>query len=275
MPSPWRAFENDLLGRIATTSCLRGAGVGKTFSPYLELQSRLTPPEDVQKTQAITAEQVFDRLVEISGKLEAIAAQEASHVEGDPEAIANDLKQDIETLRQLQAIDPKGNESLRSIFEETIDTGDKLRRGFVAVAYGILKPHEEKYEALNAWIEENYGDKVVLSNAVKSMLKNPKAGKYRDVNLIYAAVELLATHYYQMKVSSGDAVKYHQTMFNTHIEKLHLEDEPSLSSRSRKDKRLQKDYMVRVDNQDHELDRHLKRGGSPTPPKSCALLYMG
>jgi hypothetical protein len=271
--SPWRAFENDLLRRLASTTCLHGAGLAKKFSPFLELQAKLISPAVSPKTQAIGAEDVFNSLVVISEKLEAISAQEAGQVDHDPEAIANDLKRYIDDLRKLQAVDPIRDVGLQSIFEETIATGDKLRRGFVAAAYGILTPYQEKYDALNAWVEENYGDQVVLSSAVKSMLKNPKAGKYRDVNLIYAAVETLATNYYKMKVSVGQEAEFYRARFESHLARLHLEDDPSLSPLSFKNRLLRDDYTVKVDGEKHILGRHLKRGGSADPTEIVRVYY--
>jgi hypothetical protein len=265
----WAGFEKTIIRRIIGTTYQKTRGQIPTGSIFLIAQAKLAPPVDIEAAKAIAAEQSLNALIEVSERFDEIESAKSLGAALDNIGTAQMLKRDIETLRRLQAIEPTGE--LNEIFIETIQQGAKLRAGFMATAYGITKPYEEKYETMTAWIEEHYSDRLVLSEKTKSVLKDPKRAKYHDVNMIYAAVELLATHYRDMKTGNGRGAEFHRARFEDRLKKLRLEDTPSLTVTSRT--RFAEEYRVTVEGETFELDRHIKRGNSPDPTESVRIYY--
>jgi hypothetical protein len=150
---------------------------------------------------------------------------------------------------------------------------DKMRHAFTASAYGITKPYEEKYQAIAGWVEEHYADKVVLPSSLASALRNPKPENYyRDVNLVYAAVELLATHYYSSRVSEAERAQFHLRIYMDRLKELGLEDTRSLVGKL-SSKAVIQGHTVSLGSDKIYLERHLGRGVSLNSHDALRLYY--
>lgn len=263
----WKGFIQHLNSRIGKVSCKNHLTPSPVFTQAHNKIKAALPDEDY----AVTIDETLNKLVKIAGHLNKIEAAKVQGAEQDSEELGKELKSYIAELQKLQTTDRDGE--LAGEFEENMDKAKKLRKHFVATSYGITKPYEEKYEALSAWVDEHYGDQVVLSNAVESAFSNPKVRKYGDVNLVYAVVELLATHYHHMKTTTGKAHQYHQGMFKERLKELHVEETATFSSEI-SEEGLRKDYTVTVEGKKHLLDRHVKRGGPNRDPEEHLRLYF-
>ena len=263
----WKGFIQYLNSRLGKVSCKNGSKPPPIFTQAQGKVKASLPDTD----PAESAEEALEKLIDIAGHLNKIEAAKAQGAEQNAEDLGKELKAYIADLQKLQLSDRSGE--LTSEFRENLDKAQKLRKHFVATNYGITKPYEEKYEALSAWVDEHYGNNIVLTHAVKNAFSDPKTRKYGDVNLVYAVVELLATHYHNMKTTTGKAHQYHQGMFKERLSDLRIEETATFASDISKEG-LRDEYTVSVEGKKHLLDRHIKRGGPNRDPEEHLRMYF-
>lgn len=130
--------------------------------------------------------------------------------EEDYEAEREQLKQEIERLENELLDREEENENLKKELDEA-----RTRRYFLESRITALEqkfsetgkvieiiPNECTYEALSQWVENYFCDKIILLPKVKKSLSDMK---FKDCRLVYEALKLLGTEYFQMKM--GDLTK--------------------------------------------------------------------
>ena len=269
----WPGFFDFLKFRLAQTSC-PPASAPKKPSPFFQAQTKLTQLRASADAPVLKPENdpqfILEVLSQITNRVSFIQSLRANDAKIDPEETTRELKGYREHIATFRTKD----EALKALIHEAATQVHDLDAEFAAVRYGITKSHTQKYEDLVSWVEKNYADKIVLADKVKSALKNP-SGRYHDVNLVYAAVEMLAQQYYKMKMAEKRGSKLiweeQKKTFTERLATLRLDDGRSMTNM--RDAKLSRHYKVTVDKKEHLLDRHLAHGNSPDSREALRIYY--
>jgi hypothetical protein len=124
---------------------------------------------------------------------------------------------------------------------------------------------------LSKWILKRHGKRIILhSRAIGAAKKS----RYGDVNLVYAALDLLGYEYWEMRTAPPENSNPCRERFNTRLRELGLELSTSISS-SRAGEEGD-DYFVKYPvgtEQKRMLDYHLRKG-SDRDEQFCLRIYF-
>ncbi len=111
------------------------------------------------------------------------------------------------------------------------------------------------------WVDREFPDRLILARKAH---KAVRASTYDSLALVCEALELLATHYVDMRRHGG------RTGFQTRLRELHLTDEPVAGSPDK----LKNDpqFWCRHEGRPLFLERHIKKGIS-RDPRECLRIY--
>ena len=130
-------------------------------------------------------------------------------------------------------------------------------------SFDIL-PEKCTYKNLAAWLKNNFANKVVLSPRAQRSLKS---AAYEDVKLVYRALEMLGTEYWNMR--KGLIPK---SEFDKRCNELHLEEDATITD-NRAGERDDNYFLLDDKGQRKRLDRHLKKGRGHDE-KNCLRIYF-
>lgn len=128
-------------------------------------------------------------------------------------------------------------------------------------------PDRPTYDGLPGWVTENFGERVVLLPRACQSLKK---AKFEDVGLVYRAVGLLGTDYWDMRTRSAGEDGFRKR-YEESLQALRLEDTPSTTATGTG---LARDsFHFEWGERKLMLNRHLKNRGPGHDPKRCFRLY--
>ena len=161
------------------------------------------------------------------------------------------LKKDFERARgQIYSLECR----IESLKQKLLDAGN---------AEEII-PAECTYEYIPQWVKEYFPTTLYLSPRAKRSLKQ---ACYKDVRLVYRALELLGTEYWQMKTGLLDKAAFE--------EKCHELDNVKVNALTITDSRAgERDdvYFIEYRGKRRKLELHLKKGDD-REEKNCLRIY--
>lgn len=125
------------------------------------------------------------------------------------------------------------------------------------------------YSQLESWVQTYFSGKLILHKRAINALKKAISSKavYEDPELVFKALKLLGTTYYQMRM--GDDISLQE--FKQKCSELGIEEAPSITES--KAGELGDTYYVEYHGKKCKLERHLKKG-KVRDPKYCMRIYF-
>lgn len=128
----------------------------------------------------------------------------------------------------------------------------------------VTIPKDCSYDKIPEWILKYFPDRILLLNRAEKSLKY---AVYEDVHLVWEAIKLLGTEYWQMRMGLIPKEDFDQK-----CKDLHLEEDATISDNRAGEKsaslKLQDDNGRKV-----KLDRHIKKG-IDRDKRNCLRIYF-
>lgn len=122
---------------------------------------------------------------------------------------------------------------------------------------------KKSYENLPKYIADTYGDRILLlPRAIKELKKAPQ---FRDVSLVYQAIDLLGTSYYNLCTGKERAEAFQQKMQELH---LYLNGYTKTKPTVRCEQ-----YKHMYKNNCYFMNKHLCHGKDHNPQKTLRIYF--
>jgi hypothetical protein len=127
------------------------------------------------------------------------------------------------------------------------------------------------YDALPAWLDEHFADRILLLGRAKRALKGAAFG---DVELVFKSIRMLGEEYWELRTAVPEAYEKAKTAFESRMRELRVTEAASITASrfGEAEEQYTVDYTI-GQSAKQKLDRHLKGGSNSREDRFCMRIY--